>query len=92
MVVLHFVQVIDLILSSQPEALVRTSADQINLVVDACFKIKQQNLVDHLARALKKIYVLYSPASVTNPAKVGLPFVTRSHWLYIPLHAWRSHA
>ena len=63
-------QVIDLILAAQPEALVRASADQINLIVDACFKIKQQQLVDHLAKALRKIYVLYPPTSAENPAKV----------------------
>lgn len=63
-------QIIDLILGAQPEVLVRASADQINLLVDACFKIKQQNLVDHLARALRKIYVMYSPTSPNNPAKV----------------------
>jgi len=88
------VQIIERVLAVQPEHLVRSSADHINTMLDACFKIKSQPTIATLASVLKKIHALFPPASPDNPAKVCFLLPTHPLSLFgarLPLHHRLSH-
>ena len=63
-------QVVNKVLAVQPQAFVLASAEPLNLLIDACFKVKQQSVTDDLTRTLKTIYTLFPLDKPDNPAQV----------------------
>ena len=57
-------------LAVQPQAFVQASAEPLNLLIDACFKVKQQSVIDDLTQTLKTIYTLFPLDKPDNPAQV----------------------
>ena len=60
-------------LAVQPQAFVQASAEPLNLLIDACFKVKQQSVIDDLTQTLKTIYTLFPLDKPDNPAQVRAP-------------------
>ena len=65
------VQIIERVLAVQPERLVRNSAEHVNTMLDASFKIKSRPTIATLASVLRKIHALFPPSSPDNPAKAS---------------------
>ena len=67
------VQILEKAIQVQPLLVVQNSSPQINILVDACFKIDNEAIVQKLVTILAKVYQVCPPDSPTGGGTAKVP-------------------